>query len=231
MKEEQNANSSANYDVELLHPAAAHSDFKADQSEEKHEVTLKWCTPRTAPAHELQYCTAAFRITPVDINSRPSSCLTNFLLTGRTVMLELPRKSGSKLLSHMLASHGGEIYIHTLGTGRSALEDPPSISEGTGGRVTDYRITDFGTFMKDHTLVPYNTGDGPVAESPLELTLANIARTTLYWPLVISSTSVYNVQSHLEPLLSIIVKPSITLDQVVECKKVAAAVPVVDSDV
>ncbi|UYV79829.1 hypothetical protein LAZ67_18000851 [Cordylochernes scorpioides] len=89
VQEEQNANSSANYDVELLHPAAAH-----------HEV----------------------------------------FKTGRSVMLEMPRKSGSKILSHMLSSHGGEILIHTLGTGRSVLEDPPSISEGCGGRVTDYRI-------------------------------------------------------------------------------------------
>lgn len=31
MKEEQNANSSANYDVELLHPVAAHSDFLKDK--------------------------------------------------------------------------------------------------------------------------------------------------------------------------------------------------------
>lgn len=31
---------------------------------------------------ELQYCTSAFRITPVDVNNRPSSCLTNFLLNG-----------------------------------------------------------------------------------------------------------------------------------------------------
>lgn len=56
-------------------------------------------------------------------------------------MLEMPRKSGGKILSHMLAAHGGEIFIHTLGTSRSVLEDPPSISEGPGGRITDYRIT------------------------------------------------------------------------------------------
>jgi len=31
---------------------------------------------------ELQQCCGACRITPVDVNSRPSSCLTNFLLTG-----------------------------------------------------------------------------------------------------------------------------------------------------
>lgn len=63
------------------------------------------------------------------------------LLTGRSVLLEQPRKSGSKVISHMLSSHGGEIFLHVLSSSRSILEDPPSISEGCGGRVTDYRIT------------------------------------------------------------------------------------------
>jgi len=62
--------------------------------------------------------------------------------TGRSVMLEQPRKSSStRVVSHMLTSHGGEIYIHVLATSRSILEDPPSISEGAGGRLTDYRIS------------------------------------------------------------------------------------------
>lgn len=57
------------------------------------------------------------------------------------MLLEQPRKSGSKVISHMLSSHGGEIFLHVLNSNRSTLEDPPSISEGCGGRVTDYRIT------------------------------------------------------------------------------------------
>ena len=44
-------------------------------------------------------------------------------------MLEMPRKTGSKLLSHMLTSHAGEIFIHTLNISRSVLEDPPSVTE------------------------------------------------------------------------------------------------------
>ncbi|CAL8386450.1 unnamed protein product [Gadus morhua 'NCC'] len=60
---------------------------------------------------------------------------------GRSVLLEQPRKSGSKVISHMLSSHGGEIFLHVLNSTRSTLEDPPSISEGCGGRVTYYRIT------------------------------------------------------------------------------------------
>ena len=55
-------------------------------------------------------------------------------------MLEMQKRgSNTKIISHMLTSHGGEIFIHNLSTARSALEDPPSISEGPGGRVTDYR--------------------------------------------------------------------------------------------
>ncbi|XP_067162001.1 integrator complex subunit 13 isoform X3 [Apteryx mantelli] len=150
MKEEQHANTSANYDVELLHHKEAHVDFLKSGDNHiggnsrdgtfKETVTLKWCTPRTNSV-ELHYCTGAYRISPVDVNSRPSSCLTNFLLNGRSVLLEQPRKSGSKVISHMLSSHGGEIFLHVLSSSRSILEDPPSISEGCGGRVTDYRIT------------------------------------------------------------------------------------------
>lgn len=56
-------------------------------------------------------------------------------------MLELPRSSsGGRTTSHMLAAHGGEIFLHSLLIGRSVIEDPPSISEGSGGRVTDYRF-------------------------------------------------------------------------------------------
>ena len=34
----------------------------------------------------------------------------------------------------------GDIFIHCLANFRAPMEDPPSISEGCGGRVTDYRI-------------------------------------------------------------------------------------------
>ena len=71
-------------------------------------------------------------------------------------MLEMQKRgSNSKIISHMLIAHGGEIFIHTLSSARSALEDPPSISEGPGGRVTDYRIQDLGLMMKSHRLAPY----------------------------------------------------------------------------
>lgn len=233
MKEEQNANSSANYDVELVHPVEAHSELiktgymntegvhikSIKEGAEYETVTLKWCTPRTSGV-ELQYCTGMFRITPIDVNSRPSSCLTNFLLNGRAVMLEMPRKSGSKVMSHMLTSHGDEIFIHSLGTTRSILEDPPSISEGCGGRVTDYRITDFGDFMKDNRLAPFREPVPEQEELPLEKAKKQLERMTRYWPMVISNTTIFNMQQHLDPLLALIVKERLEDGEVVDCKKV-----------
>ena len=147
MKEEQNSSSSANYDVEIFHEAQSHSVFLASEvvlprsikeGFEYDTVTLKWCTPR-AGAAEMQHCLVQNRITPVDVTSRPSSCLINFLLSGRSVLLEMPRKSGGKITSHLLSAHGGEIFIHSLNTSRSVLEDSPSISEGVGGKIVNYR--------------------------------------------------------------------------------------------
>ena len=34
----------------------------------------------------------------------------------------------------------GGVFIHCIPGGRAYLDDPPSISEGWGGRITDYRI-------------------------------------------------------------------------------------------
>uniref|UniRef100_A0A8C5KH94 Integrator complex subunit 13 n=1 Tax=Jaculus jaculus TaxID=51337 RepID=A0A8C5KH94_JACJA len=230
MKEEQHANTSANYDVELLHHKDAHVDFlksgdahlggSSREGPFKETVTLKWCTPRTNHI-ELHYCTGAYRISPVDVNSRPSSCLTNFLLNGRSVLLEQPRKSGSKVISHMLSSHGGEIFLHVLSSSRSILEDPPSISEGCGGRVTDYRITDFGEFMRENRLTPFLDPrykiDGSL-EIPLERAKDQLEKHTRYWPMIISQTTIFNMQA-VVPLASVIVKESLTEEDVLNCQK------------
>lgn len=99
MKEEQNASSSANYDVEIFHSRNSHSVILGSElmlptsikdGAEYETVTLKWCTPR-GMASDLQPCLAQNRVTPVDVTSRPSSCLINFLLNGRSVLLEMPR--------------------------------------------------------------------------------------------------------------------------------------------
>ncbi|XP_054160697.1 integrator complex subunit 13-like [Oppia nitens] len=233
MKEEQNASSSANYDVEIVHSTEAHTDsFRSGLISDGicnktyregftyDTISLKWCTPRTN-AVELHYCTGAFRFTSVDVNSRPSSCLTNFLLSGRTVMLEMPRARNSKLMSHMLSSHCGELYIHTLGTGRSTLEDPPSISEGSGGRVTDYRINDFGEMMKKNRLVPCRViqSNNKDVLMPIEKAKQSLVKQTIYWPLVIGHTILFNIQMQFPSFLSLIPKEHLTEEEVLECKK------------
>lgn len=108
-------------------------------------------------------------------------------------MLEMPRKAGGKITSHLLASHGGEIFIHTLCTARSVLEDPPSISEGCGGRVTDYRITDFGQLIQQNRLYPVKHGCG--VEGSMDKMKARLNRHTKYWPLTISSTLIFNIKN------------------------------------
>ncbi|XP_047245044.1 integrator complex subunit 13 [Girardinichthys multiradiatus] len=229
MKEEQHANTSANYDVELLHHKDAHMEFfksgdlhmagtSTRENGVKETMTLKWCTPRTNSI-ELHYCTGAYRISPTDVNSRPSSCLTNFLLNGRSVLLEQPRKSGSKVISHMLSSHGGEIFLHVLNSNRSTLEDPPSISEGCGGRVTDYRITDFGEFMRDNRLTPVaESSFDPSGKLPVERAKAQLERYTRYWPMIISQTTIFNMQA-VVPLANLIVKEVLTEEDVLTCQK------------
>ena len=125
--------SSANYDVELFHKAsAAQGVVEAGLQTQKDEyltITLKWSTPRST-AGDLHNTTSVSRVTPIDVNSRHSSCLTNFLLNDRSVMLEMPTHSKSRVLSHMLTSHAGEIFIHTLNISKSVLEDPPNIFDG-----------------------------------------------------------------------------------------------------
>uniref|UniRef100_A0A669DFE2 Integrator complex subunit 13 n=1 Tax=Oreochromis niloticus TaxID=8128 RepID=A0A669DFE2_ORENI len=230
VKEEQHANTSANYDVELLHHRDAHLEFfksgeylhmagtSTRENGLKETVTLKWCTPRTNSI-ELHYCTGAYRISPTDVNSRPSSCLTNFLLNGRSVLLEQPRKSGSKVISHMLSSHGGEIFLHVLNSNRSTLEDPPSISEGCGGRVTDYRITDFGEFMRENRLTPVSeSSHDPSGKLPAERAKAQLERHTRYWPMIISQTTIFNMQA-VVPLANLIVKETLTDEDVLTCQK------------
>ncbi|XP_078356218.1 integrator complex subunit 13-like, partial [Oculina patagonica] len=243
MKEEQHSGSSANYDVEIFHSAEVHMEqtvanvFCGDDSlpvkkdgaaTTKDTIHLKWCTPKNTAAPELQACIGCHRITPVEINSRPTACLISFLLQGRQVMLEQPKKSGGKLVSHILASHGGDIFIHCLATYRTPMEDPPSISEGCGGRVTDYRINDFGEFMKANRLAPYSWNKKK-GKSPLEKGLSRLERCTRYWPMVISETLLCNMMQLLEPLPLLIMKETITENDVLECKRVIYRVQAMES--
>jgi len=134
-------------------------------------------------------------------------------------MLEMPRRSGTKILSHMLTSHGGEIFIHTLNISRSVLEEPPSISEGPGGRVTDYRVPDFGILMKSNRVAPY-FGEVKVKEvQPIEKMRNRLTRHTKCQTMIISSTTIFNMEA-LEPLQQIMVQEELTEENLAECRKI-----------
>lgn len=98
------------------------------------------------------------------------------------------------MTSHLLSAHGGEIFIHTLHISRSCLDDPPSLLEGVGGKVTDYRITDFGNLIQSHRLVPLKvTPDRPPDENLLKIR-TKLYNRSRYWPLTLGTTILYNVR-------------------------------------
>lgn len=228
MKEEQNASSSSQYDVEIVHCSSIHQDIMDSGSPLFEGVVeiidrngfpcdtfkLSWCTPRTTTV-ELNHCVATSRITAVDINSRPSACLTNFLLNGRAVMLEIFKSKSNRMTTHILASHNGELYIHSLPTmqQKQNLGDPPSLSDHLGGKVTDYRLNEFTSFMRRHTLCRSLT------EEPLTKTCNIIKRQTLYWPLTVGHTILLNVPNLLETIIQLIPKESLSLAELEECKR------------
>ena len=77
---------------------------------------------------------------------------------GKSVLLEQIKQSLGKVVSHILTSHSGgcgwyrglecatpppftgAIFLQSIPTNRSLHDDAPSISEGWGGKVSDYRI-------------------------------------------------------------------------------------------
>lgn len=229
MKEEQNACTSSQYDVEIVHCSSIHDNIinggspilesiveKLDRNGFSCDtLKLSWCTPRST-AVELNHCVATSRITAVDVYSRPSACLTNFLLNGRQVMLEIYKSKSNRMTTHILASHNGELYIHSLATSRQKfnMADPPSINDGFGGKVTDYRMHDFVGFMKQHQLCRSH-----ITDDPLNRTCNLIRRQTLYWPLTIGHTILFNVPQLAGKLLQLIPKDSLSQCDVDECKK------------
>ncbi len=112
-------------------------------------------------------------------------------------MLEIPKKApttggsvqSSRHISHLLAGHGGHIYLHSVAMGKSPLEEPPSISEGPGGRVTDYRITMFGDLMRECVLTPGKGDDGGV-----EAAKNHLKNLTAFWPMTMSESFIFACQ-------------------------------------
>lgn len=94
----------------------------------------------------------------------------------------------------MLSAHGGEIFIHTLHTSRSCLEDLPSVLESNSGKVADYRTNDFAAIIHNFKLIPLKQFADRLPDRNLARLRAKYAKMTKYFPLTASSTIVYNVR-------------------------------------
>ena len=103
MKEQQQEKDaeSINYNVSLLHLKLRNWDDKISRT-----LELKWETSKT-DNREIYASSDAVRICPLDVNDRPTACLTNFI-ANRTVFLK--KEENSEINTHMLTSHGGDIY-------------------------------------------------------------------------------------------------------------------------
>ena len=67
-----------------------------------HSLTLS-LSASLSLTDSLCLCLSLFQVT-----SRPTICLINFVLSGKPVLLEQPRKANnSKLITHLLTCHGG----------------------------------------------------------------------------------------------------------------------------
>lgn len=245
MKEEQVGGSSANYDVELIHLAEAHRDVlragynlgpmtgTKKESKEHHGkeiVMLKWSTPKSAPL-ELQFCTSAYRVTPSNVTSRPTICLINFVLSGKPVLLEQYRKGSVKVISHVLTSHAGTIFLHCIPGTRSHIDEPPSISEGRGGRITDYRISDFSEVVSDNLLSPIPVDRTKIPTVyPLQLADKKLERETRHWPMTYNGTVVFSMKQDLEPLPFVMIRDAMSEAELEECKKVIQSLQAKESN-
>jgi hypothetical protein len=251
MKEEQSGSGSASYDVELIHLSEAHRDIlrggfvlgggavgKKGEKEAKDKLSLKWSTPKTSSL-ELQPCTSAYRVSPTNVTSRPTICLVNFVLSGKPVLLEQPRKGTQKLITHVLMNHAGavppppttvactstvpsgSIYLHCIPSTRNHVEDPPSISEGWGGRITDYRISDFSELTASNMLspIPEDRTKAPHC-FPLQIVMSKLERESRHWPLVYADTLIYTLSQDLHPLPVVVRRDAMSEQDFEDCKKV-----------
>lgn len=94
----------------------------------------------------------------------------------------------------MLSAHGGEIFIHTLHTSRSCLDDLPSVLESNSGKVTDYRINDYASIIHNFRLIPLKQFSDRVPDRNLARLRAKLCKSTKYFPLTAASTIVHNVR-------------------------------------
>lgn len=226
MKEEQNACSSANYDVEIIHSKNAHSQFfenaqiananefyQNSNKDESKSLKLKWCLLPKSNQIDINYCSNIHRVTALEINSRPSLCLINYLHSGKNVILEFQ----PKMISHLLRCHKNELYIHVLPV-NNVIEDIPAITDYVGNDV-NYRFNDYAEFIKKNCLT--NKSDQNTANyNYLEQADFLLKKETIYWPISSCLTVFFNMREQLHEFYQLITKEKLTESDFLELKNI-----------
>ncbi|VDN18555.1 unnamed protein product [Gongylonema pulchrum] len=181
MKEEAQQGQSINYDVEVFHPRRSHqilrelgfitpeSRLRAIVSPGDYEtVKLSWTTPSAKNRwNYFPRCISALPITPASVNSRPSVCLTSFLLGGRNVMLEV--RLFSFFFSELLHFSVLKQNVHM------PKEVEPNVLNAFGNLLSDASSS--------------SSGEKPSNEQARK----QLLRLTRYWPTKLKDAFIYNI--------------------------------------
>ena len=87
-----------------------------------------------------------------------------------------------------MTAHGGDIYLHRI-TEPQKISEPPNISDGPGGKRTDYREREFFQLLKNFQLYPTSS-----KENTQQL-VKDIQAATRIWPIVKSESALYTMCS------------------------------------
>lgn len=257
MKEEAQQSQSAvaiNYDVELLHRREAHRELEslglvvANTKEDLSGSLMVFAGGATYPTARLIWATPVpkgrwntfprnrhtSRVTPSEVNSRPSVCLSSYLLQGRNVMLEVTHVAksegllsnvGTKLIAHTLIAHGGHIYIHANDIGRHSILDNHEIREKSKlTRSGNLRIFDFISLIRECTLRIPTESEKQIWVTPSDVACAQprqqLLRVTRYWPLRTDHCFIYNIPKRFDSFFTTIRQPQLSTVDADKCSQV-----------
>lgn len=210
MKEEQSSSTqAAAYNVDIVHPEVTLHGCPTER------LTMKWLSPKNAQNINLKNCIATYPITPLDVAERPTICLVNFLLVGKQVVLEYPKKN----ICVVLLNHGGTIVMHYLSNSkRSVLDDPLPVLEGPGGKVSDYRTEEMVQCIEELMMCPHPPSTDPELGMPVPQSITEVQKLMSTFPLSCSTSVLYSCG--LGTIYTILARQTLTDDQVAECKQV-----------
>uniref|UniRef100_A0A914DZV5 Protein asunder n=1 Tax=Acrobeloides nanus TaxID=290746 RepID=A0A914DZV5_9BILA len=241
MKEESNPGASISYDVELLHRRESHLLLKTCGLLEKGSqliarkdhgnfdtVKLKWLSPSQKLKSEMfPLLLDSFPATPAYVNSREAVCLTSFIVNNnKNVMLKIenppetiePNLCGN-LISHYITHEEatGVMLIQTVAFGPNATLYGKLKQQEKEGIKPNLNYTSFNQLMKSMGTIPESIDSD--TEPAIEENFEKAKRSTSYFPASLKDTFIFNIPEKFEPLLTLIPKSELTLEELEKCRK------------